>query len=133
MSSGSAYVNNRFAYDDQYVAVAAYSVNSAGNTIPSGASVVQGIYYMWNELGFTGQGWMTGISGSPTNMFNDGMYANNEDAFAEYAASVQNLNDVFSQWAENYTLEGWDNFYAAVGVDSGCMDVVHSQSMKKDN
>lgn len=126
MSSGSAYVNNRFAYDDQYVAVAAYSVNSAGNTIPSGASVVEGIYYMWNDAGFTGQGWMTDIEGGPTYMFDNGRYANNDTAFAEYAATVPNLNEVFGEWAEHYTLEGWHSFYMAVGVESNCMDVVHN-------
>lgn len=35
MSSGSYYVNNRYAYDEEYSSVAAYSV-SARNGIPSG-------------------------------------------------------------------------------------------------
>ena len=27
-----------------------------------------------------------------------------------------------------YSMEGWNNFYTAVGVDSGCMDVDHSST-----
>ena len=45
---------------------------------------------------------------------------------ANYVATHGDLDDVFSYWAQHYTLEGWDNFYTAVGVDSGCMDVDHS-------
>ena len=124
MSSGGSYVNNKFAYDDQYTAVAAYSTNSINTTIPSGASIVRGIYYMWNDEGFTGKGWMYTISGSPTNMYPD--FHSNEDV-ANYVATNDNLDDVFSYWAQNYTLDGWDHFYTAVGVESGCMDVDHSQ------
>lgn len=45
---------------------------------------------------------------------------------AAYVAATGNLNEVFNYWAQRYTLEGWDDFYNAVGVDSGCMDVDHS-------
>lgn len=125
MSSGGSYVNNKFAYDDQYTAVAAYSTNSRNVTIPSGASIVRGIYYMWNDGGFTGQGWMYEVPGGPTNMYPG--FSSNDDV-ADYVATNQNLNDVFSHWAQHYTLEGWDNFYTAVRVDSGCMDVDQSQA-----
>lgn len=125
MSSGGSYVNYKFAYDDQYTAVAAYSTNSINTTIPSGASIVRGIYYMWDDGGFSGRGWMYNISGSPTNMYPE--FQSNDDV-ATYVAEYGNLDAVFSHWAQHYTLEGWDNFYNAVGVDSGCMDVDHSQT-----
>lgn len=123
MSSGSYYVNNRYAYDEEYSGVAAYSVR-ADNGIPSGASIVQGIYYKWNDSGFTGQGWLYEVFGGPTNIYPS--FQSNEDV-ASFLVNKGNLNDVFSHWAAHYTLEGWDNFYNAVGVESDCMDVAHSQ------
>lgn len=118
MSYGGNYVSA------PYSAVAAYSVDGT-NTIPSGATVVQGIYYMWNDGGFTGQGWMYRISGGPTNIYPD--FSSDEDV-ANYVAANRNLDVVFSYWNQYYTLEGWDNFYDAVGVGSGCMDVYHSEA-----
>lgn len=112
-----------------YEAVSANAISSMAD-IPSGASIVRGIYYMWNEDGFTGQGWMSGIEGSPTNIYRDFVSVpedEREQAVANYLATNQNLNAVFDYWSQNYTLEGWDNFYMAVGADSGCMDVDHSQ------
>lgn len=112
-----------------YEAVSANAISSMAD-IPSGASIVRGIYYMWNEDGFTGQGWMSGIEGSPTNIyptFANVSEADRDQAVEDYLASNQNLNDVFEYWSQHYTLEGWDNFYMKVGVDSGCMDVDHSQ------
>lgn len=112
-----------------YEAVSANAISSMAD-IPSGASIVRGIYYMWNEDGFTGKGWMSGIEGSPTNIYPDFVSDpedEREQAVANYLATNQNLNAVFDYWSQNYTLEGWDNFYMAVGADSGCMDVDHSQ------
>lgn len=54
-------------------------------------------------------------------------FKSNEDV-ANYVATNGNLNDVFSHWASSYTLQGWDDFYNAVGVDSGCMDVDHGNT-----
>ena len=121
MSSGSNYVSA--PANQEYEAVAAYSVDSRDGTIPSGASIVHGIYYMWNDEGFTGNGWMYGIQGGPTNMYPD--FSSDKDV-ADYVAGNGNLNVVFDYWAQHYTLGGWDDFYNAVGVDSGCMDVHHS-------
>lgn len=123
MSSGSYYVNNRYAYDEEYSSVAAYSV-PADNGIPSGASIVRGIYYMWNDEGFTGQGWMTNVDGGPTAMYPS--FKSDNDV-VDYISRVGNLDAVFSFWAQHYTLVGWDNFYMAVGIESGCMNVDHSQ------
>lgn len=112
-----------------YEAVSANAISSMAD-IPSGASIVRGIYYMWNEDGFTGQGWMSDIEGSPTNIYRDFVSVpedEREQAVANYLATNQNLNAVFDYWSQNYTLEGWNNFYMAVGADSGCMDVDHSQ------
>ena len=86
---------------------------------------------MWDEDGFTGKGWMSKIEGSPTNIYPEfavKLEEERDDAVAEYVATKGNLDDVFSYWSTQYTLEGWDNFYTEVGVDSGCMDVDHSQS-----
>lgn len=117
---GGYYVPN----PNQYTQVAAYSVARA-NTIPSGASIVHGIYYMWNESGFTGKGWMYETPGGPTNMYSD--FTCDQDV-AAYVAEHGNLDAVFSNWAKIYDLTGWNNFYNAVGVDSGCMDVRQTQS-----
>ena len=117
---GGYYVPN----PNQYTQVAAYSV-ARDNPIPSGASIVRGIYYMWNDGGFTGQGWMYDVPGGPTNTY-EGFKSN--DDVAAYVAEHGNLNAVFSDWSLKYTLEGWDNFYTAVGVKSGCMDVDQGQS-----
>lgn len=117
---GGYYVPN----PNQYTQVAAYSV-ARDSTIPSGASIVRGIYYMWDDGGFTGKGWMYNVSGGPTNMYED--FKSDEDV-ANYVATVGNLNAVFDYWAQNYTFEGWDNFYMAVRENSGCMDVDQGQS-----
>ena len=69
------------------------------------------------------KGWMYNIIGGPTNIYPD--FRSNDDV-AKYVANNHNLNAVFNYWAQHYTLEGWDDFYTAVGVDSGCMDVDHS-------
>lgn len=122
MSSGGTYISNKFKDGEEYDPVEGYSVNTRGVTIPSGASIVQGIYYMWDERGFTGQGWMYGIKGGPTNMYPG--FASDEDV-ANHVAANGNLDLVFNHWAQYYTLEGWNNFYNAVGVNSGCMDVHH--------
>lgn len=114
---GGYYVPN----PNQYTQVAAYSV-ARDNTIPSGASIVQGIYYMWNDDGFTGNGWMYSVKGGPTNSY---PHFKSDDDVVAYLAERKDLNEVFSYWSQNYTLEGWDNFYNNVGVDSGCMDVYH--------
>lgn len=125
MSSGGFYVDNKFAESEAYSPVAAYSVSARDVPIPSGASIVQGIYYMWNDEGFIGKGWMYGVQGGPTNMYPD---FNSDDDVANYVATNSNLDAVFSYWSQHYTLEGWDKFYTAVGVGSGCMDVDNSQS-----
>lgn len=124
MSNGSNYVQA------PYEAVEANAISTYAG-IPSGATIVRGIYYMWDENGFTGKGWMSEIEGSPTNIYPD--FADKPEevrdaAVEEYVATNGNLDAVFSYWSTQYTLEGWDNFYNAVGVDSGCMDVDHSQS-----
>lgn len=125
MSSGGTYISNKFKDGEEYDPVEGYSVNTRDVNIPSGASIVRGIYYMWNDGGFTGKGWMYGINGGPTNIY---PYFRSDDDVAEYVATNGNLDAVFSHWAQYYTLEGWDNFYNAVGVKSGCMDVDNSST-----
>lgn len=123
MTGRSMYIRNRYA-GEEYSTVSAYSIGSKEGGIPSGASIVRGIYYMWDDGGFTGQGWMQEIEGGPTNIYPG---FNTDQDVAEYVANKGNLDAVFSYWAQNYTLQGWDKFYNAVGVNSGCMDVDHSQ------
>ena len=118
-----AYGANYSVNPEIYSEVAAFSTQDP--TIPSGASIVRGIYYMWNDGGFTGNGWMYGVEGGPTNMYPG---FTSDDDVAAYVAANGNLDDVFSNWSKKYTLEGWDEFYNAVGVDSGCMDVDHSNT-----
>lgn len=103
----------------QYEPVMARAVSN-DLEIPSGKTIVQGIYYMYNERGFTGQGWMYEVDGGPTKMYPG--FESNEDV-AAYVADVENLDAVFLHWSSMYTLDGWDAFYTAVGKDSGCMDV----------
>lgn len=116
-----AYGANYSVNPEIYSEVAAFSTRNT--TIPSGASIVHGIYYKWNDDGFTGRGWMHDVKGGPTNMYPD---FNSNDDVAAYVANKGNLDAVFSNWSENYTIEGWNNFYINVGYDSGCMDV-HQQ------
>ena len=118
-----AYGANYSVNPEIYSEVAAFSTRD--NTIPSGASIVHGIYYMWTDEGFTRQGWMYDVKGGPTNMY-PGFHS--EEDVADYVAAGNNLNDVFLYWSQHYTLEGWDAFYNAVGVDSDCMDVDHSST-----
>lgn len=129
MPSGGSYVKNP-GYDpneiEQYSTVQAYTISGKDITIPSGASIVHGIYYMWNDGGFTGQGWMYNVEGGPTQMYPD--FKRDEDV-ANFVANNGNLNEVFRNWAQHYTLEGWNSFYTAVGVDSGCMDVNPSSTV----
>ncbi len=128
MPNGGSYVKNP-GYDpneiEQYSTVQAYTISGNSRTIPSGASIVRGIYYMWNDQGFTGNGWMYEVPGGPTNKYPD--FKSNEDV-AKYVADNGDLNAVFAHWADNYDLDGWDNFYMAVRNYPGCMDVDHSDS-----
>ena len=112
-----------YVYHPEYSPVQAFSYGRNGTSIPSGASIVRGIYYMWDGGGFTGKGWMYGVDGGPTNIYPG--FTSDEDVAAHVAANGD-LDAVFSNWAQKYTLEGSDNFYNAVGVNSGCMDVDHS-------
>ncbi len=124
MSNGSNYVQA------PYEAVEANAISTYAG-IPSGATIVRGIYYKWGDGGFTSRGWMSNIEGSPTNIYPEfSVLQENvrDQAVAQYVATKGDLDDVFFYWSQHYTLEGWDNFYNAVGVDSGCMDVDHSQS-----
>lgn len=113
---GSYYVPN----PNQYTQVAAYSV-ARDNTIPSGVTTVLGIYYIWNtDSGFTGNGWMTHVSGGPTAMFD--FKGAGYSGVEEYVAKVGNLDAVFQHWMSVYNSEGWLAFTNEVG--SSCMDVV---------
>ena len=99
--------------------------------IPSGATVVDGFYFIWDDGGFTGNGWLTNVQGGPTQIF---FGANNDQAVEEYLNAQQeatgsaNLNAVFSNWQlpGNYTDAGVNAFLSAVGgLGGGCATVEH--------
>lgn len=126
MANGVNYVRN-----PEYDGVSGYSVASEDIIISSGSTIVEGIYYIWDaESGFTNISWFTDIEGSPLQKyFADGMYSydgiNDYEQLANnYIQNFGNLNAVFEYWSKHYTLADWNNFYTAVGVTSGCMDVV---------
>lgn len=121
MSSGGSYVKNKFVDEEQYSAVAAYSVGNTRTGIPSGATIVEGIYYMWDDGGFTGDGWKYNVVGGPTNTYPD--FSSDEDV-ALYVETNGNLDAVFSYWSAHYNKYGWDAFYRAVNLN--CMDVDQS-------
>ncbi|MFR4948137.1 hypothetical protein [Thomasclavelia spiroformis] len=89
---------------NQYDGVSGHSVSTSANSIPSGATTVEGYFFHWTpDGGFIGTGWYSGFSGSPVNVFNEGVYANNDDAFQQYVNGLgenPNLNNVFSQWQQ---------------------------------
>lgn len=118
-----AYGANYSVNPEIYSEVAAFSTRNT--TILSNASIVHGIYYMWTDEGFTGQGWMYKVKGGPTNMY---PYFDSDEDVANYVKNNGDLNDVFSYWLQHYTLEGWDNFYNAVRFNMSCMDVVDYSS-----
>lgn len=122
MTGRSMYIRNRYA-SEEYSTVSAYSIGSREGGIKSGASIVQGIYYMWNDQGFIGKGWQYSTNGGPTNIYPD--FSSDEDV-ADYVDKNGNLDAVFKHWSEHYDIDGWHNFYMAVGFESGCMDVDHS-------
>lgn len=119
MAQGSNYVRN--PNKESYTDVSAYGIATYAG-IPSGATVVQGIYYMWDDAGFTGKGWMCEVEGGPTQIYG---FKSNDDV-REYLTTYPNLDEVFRFWSGKYDMEGWNNFYNAVGADSGCMDVVRT-------
>ena len=127
MPSGGSYVKNP-GYDpneiEQYSTVQAYTVSGNSRAIPSGATTVQGIYYKWNDSGFTGNGWMRTLPGSPTNIYEPRFTS--DDDVERHIEQYGNLNAVFTYWAQHYDLDGWHNFYMAVYRNPDCMDVVHS-------
>lgn len=118
-----AYGANYSVNPEIYSEVAAFSTQDP--TIPSGASIVHGIYYKWDDGGFTGQGWMYDVKGGPTNIYPS--FSSDADV-ADYVASNKNLDAVFSYWSQNYDMAGWDNFYTAVRDKLSCMDVVDHSS-----
>lgn len=113
MSSGGNYVSA------PYSAVAAYSVDGT-NTIPSGATIVQGVYYMWDEQGFISTGWHADMFGSP---INSGLGNVSNDEVLAYIADPNRgngtLDPIFANW--NPDMNAWDVFYNAVPL--GCKTV----------
>lgn len=110
-----------FVYHPEYSPVQAFS-NRRDISTPSGGTILQGIYYSWDSNGFTGKGWHEEVSGGPTAIFD--FKSAGYDGVEDYVEKVGNLNEVFANWSQYYTLDDWNRFYNAVGIDSGCMDVV---------
>ena len=78
----------------------------ANRAIPSGATVVNGAYFSWNDNGFTGRGWFI-TDGSPLD--SAGI---TEDTVDDYLAANSNLNEVFANWSPSFDgFMNWaDNF-----------------------
>lgn len=120
---GTTYVERKI-----YEEVNAFSVSARNVAIPSTATVVEGIYYIWNPgLGFQGTGWQETLEGSPMAVYDFGAYSGDTtvDKINNYIEQYDNLDAVFLNWS-NY-LDGldaqtsmvcWDKFYQA--VPTGC-------------
>lgn len=108
-----------FVYHPDYSPVQAFA-NTRDITISSGTTVVEGIYYSWDNEGFTSSGWLYNVKGGPTNMYPD--FRSNEDV-ANYVATTGSLDDVFNHWSTVYDKVGWNAFYSAVNYN--CWDVVN--------
>lgn len=87
----------------------------ANRAIPSGATAVNGVYFSWNEKGFTGSGWYI-TDGSP--LASAGI---TEQSIDDYLAENENLNSVFASWSP--TFEGflnWADNFREDGPGAGC-------------
>lgn len=87
MSSGS---NQAITYEE----VAAYQADQgiAMYATGSGGYTTGGIYVLWTtDGGFTGEGWKTNISNSPT----EGM---TEEEIQQEITNNGNLNNIFGKW-----------------------------------
>lgn len=94
MSSGS---NLAITYEE----VAAYQAEQgiAMYADGSGGYTTGGIFIMWDrEGGFTGQGWMTKVSGSPTAGLS-------EDDIQTEIDNYNNINNIFSKWVQTVDYE----------------------------
>lgn len=101
-----------------YAPVDAVAV-SARNAIPSNVTIVDNVYYSWNENGFVGVSWFFNISGSP--MVNAGLTS--EELVEEYFNDHTDLNDVFDAWHPDK--KEFDDFYNAVKDNAyNCYDIV---------
>lgn len=94
MSSGS---NLAITYEE----VAAYQAEQgiAMYADGSGGYTTGGIFIMWDrEGGFTGQSWMTDVSGSPTEGWS-------EDNIQTVIDNYSNINSIFSEWVRTIDYE----------------------------
>lgn len=87
------------------------------NSVPSGATVVNGAYFNWNESGFVGTGWYI-TDGSP--LASAGLTL---DTIDQYLADKGNLNEVFANWAPNFNeFMSWADNFREGRSGAGCAD-----------
>lgn len=83
-----------------YQTVYGKAVNSRDTIIPSGANQVGGLYYEWDDSGFTGMGFFTNIENGPTANFG---FTSDEDVLNylnSQSEGQKNLNAVFRAWQD---------------------------------
>ena len=90
----------------------------ANRAIPSGSTAVNGVYFLWNEKGFTGTGWFL-TPGSP--LWDSGLTT--VAAVDDYLSTNDNLNEVFSAWNPSfYEFMDWAENFREDGKGAGCAD-----------
>lgn len=103
---------------EAYVSIAAYKVN-ARDAVPSGATVINGVYFIWNNSGFTGHSFYTNIPYGPTASYG----FKSDQAVIDYITANINLDDVFASW--NPTFDEFMYFadlFRTGGEAYGCAD-----------
>lgn len=83
---------------ENYEPVEGRTVNSRETIIPSDAYQVGGIYYEWNDEGFTGKSFFTDIINGPTNSYGFNSDADVIDYLNSLPEGQRNLNAVFLNW-----------------------------------
>lgn len=110
------------AYDDD--PVYGVAVQNNGTTIPSGSYIVGGRYYEWNDEGFTGKTFFTGIPG-PTRNYNFSSDTDVIDYLNKLPEGSRNLNAVFEAWQRHIDELNAYNPDAAYRESRGFEDAVY--------
>lgn len=105
-----------------YEPVDANAISTYDATIPSDATLVQGVYFAWNENGFTGQTWLLDaeILSHPLKD-NTHQQLNSEEDIATWFETHTDLNDIFSSWHPNFEQYfAFESLFVAGGPAAGC-------------
>lgn len=105
-----------------YEPVDANAISTYDATIPSDATLVDGVYFAWNENGFTGKTWLLDEN-IPSHPLKDNTYQqlNSEEEIAAWFESHADLNDIFSAWNPDFDpYYAFESLFAANGPAAGC-------------